>query len=144
MPVSAAFRHRRNIQDEDIDTSEIAELDEHFFTDAILARPGENLIEKISSVRRKVPAVSVLEKNEMNKDNAHSAPETLARLQHHVESLIRAELYIGPALEWVAERLNEGDARFSNADLHGQECFEQLVEFRSRLETQLAQWRKQE
>jgi superfamily II DNA or RNA helicase len=48
-----------DIPDEDIDTSEVPELGDSFFAGAILTRPGENLIDKIRSVRSNIPSVSV-------------------------------------------------------------------------------------
>ena len=38
-----------DIADKDIDTSEIPELDEAFFENAILTRPGESLIKKLNA-----------------------------------------------------------------------------------------------
>jgi superfamily II DNA or RNA helicase len=47
-----------DVPDEDIDTSEVPELGDAFFADAVLTRPGDNLIDKIRSMRS-VPSVSV-------------------------------------------------------------------------------------
>lgn len=59
MPISKIFTNIGDISDDDIDTSEIPELDASFFANAILTRPGESLIEKVRTSRRNVPSVAV-------------------------------------------------------------------------------------
>lgn len=57
MPISRGSNDDK--PDADIDTSDVPELGDSFFVGAILTRPGEDLIEKVRSVRRNVPSVSV-------------------------------------------------------------------------------------
>jgi superfamily II DNA or RNA helicase len=59
MPISKASSSSDGPADEDIDTSEIPELGARFFANAILTRPGENLIDKVRSSRRNIPSISV-------------------------------------------------------------------------------------
>lgn len=59
MPISKIFSNMDDIPDEDIDTSEVPELSASFFTNAILTRPGESLIDKVRSSRRNLPSVAV-------------------------------------------------------------------------------------
>lgn len=59
MPISKVSSNGGDIPDEDIDMSEIPELGASFFANAILTRPGENLIDKVRSSRRNIPSVSV-------------------------------------------------------------------------------------
>lgn len=59
MPISRKCNEGCEIPDEDIDVSEIPELDARFFANAILNRPGEHLISKVRSSRKNIPSVSV-------------------------------------------------------------------------------------
>jgi len=69
----------------------------------------------------------------MNKDK-----ESLARLQHHIESLLRAETLIAPALSWVEElatqKRQNGLLCRPQAEWMGSECLKRLVQFRRLLE----------
>lgn len=59
MPISKGSSNGGDIPDEDIDTSEVPELGSSFFDGAILTRPGDDMIDKIWSARRRIPSVSV-------------------------------------------------------------------------------------
>ena len=49
----------QSIKDDELDMSEIEELDDSFFKDAILTRPGENVIDSINRASHKIPSVRV-------------------------------------------------------------------------------------
>jgi superfamily II DNA or RNA helicase len=59
VPTSKKFNEADELRDEDIDTTEVPELGDDFFAGAILARPGESLIDKLRTARRGVPSVCV-------------------------------------------------------------------------------------
>jgi len=80
--------------------------------------------------------------------NTHKSntPESRAILRHHIESLVRAETLIAPALSWVEEKERSGesgDTWFNSSSSHGEICLQRLVKFREQLEAIHAEWCKQ-
>jgi len=75
-----------------------------------------------------------------------NTPEARTLLQHHIHSLFRAELLIGPALAWVEEQEKVGGSSqtwFAGPSSHGEVCLQRLVKFREQLEAIHAEWCKQ-